>query len=100
MARPFSCGRVHLIPFFDRPGQLLTYSFQVGCSMREQFVLPRRHLRPQVVVGDGAGQPAGKIAPFEADLGQFVPPCDQSLLLRGLSESLDCSWLIDGRQSR
>ena len=44
------------IPFLDRPDQLATYAFQIRGSMGQQLVLAHRHLRRQLLVGDGVVQ--------------------------------------------
>jgi hypothetical protein len=39
--------------------------------MRQQLVLPCRYVRGEVLVGDGAIQPAGEITPFEVVAKRF-----------------------------
>jgi len=48
------------IPFLHRLDQLVTYAFQVCGSMGQQLVLPCRHLRRQLLVGDGVCSASGR----------------------------------------
>jgi hypothetical protein len=45
----------------------MAYSVQLRGLMRQQLVLPRRHMRGEVPAGDGVLQPAGEIPPFQVE---------------------------------
>ncbi len=46
-------GWVLRVPVLHRADQLVTYAFQLRGPMRQQLVLPHRHLGCQVLVGPG-----------------------------------------------
>jgi hypothetical protein len=53
------------ITFLYRLHELVAYAFQIGSAMASYLVLPGCHPRCEVLVGDGAVQPVGKVSSFE-----------------------------------